>query len=847
MTAVHLQIEGDPALEPRRVTGRERLGEAATFELDLGGSKDAPVTPASVLRKPARLTIEADTGRRTIAGIVTRFVVIASDHPARRAYRMTVRSRFALLELRRRSRIFQRLAAPDIVEQVVKEGGYATVTRRLQGAYPERRYVVQYEETDAAFVRRLCEEHGLWFRTEPTDDGEAFVLEDTSSDAEEPYADGIGLVSRSTLAEPHPVAVDAARARRRRPGKVTLRDHNPDKPDVKLEGTASGGGDPAEEVEVYEAPGGFSTPGEAGARARLRLEALRADASLLSFRTNALALAPGSAVSLVEAADYRAIQRAGGDYVAIGVETRWELEAGAIHADVEAIPRAVPYRLPRVTPRPRIAGVQSAYVSGEGGQEIHPDELGRVHLRFHWDVHGETDHQSSLPVRVAQPHSPGALIVPRVGWEVFAMFDDGDPDRPYVIGRSYNARQPPPLPLPANKTVTSIASDSSPGAGARTVIQMDDAAGREHMLFNAPFAKDKKVGGKLTAQTKKNENEQIGANLTFSVGSSETISVHLAWMAGYGSRGVNVGAAQYQSAGGNFVTHVGGSEVVVVAGLVGEQVGNPVRGAANLAFSAALAGIGSRGLPGAIVAAGLGVGRAAAEGYMAGGQAGAERAAAQGAAGVAMSFIPGGEAIMASVTGSSKPMPWDHGRPPAGDAAPGGGASAASGGDAGPAGPGPGHRTTAVSSSYTEVVAGVYSVATPGSISWVTAGAANVLINGSHTTTAPKVGVQVAGGMAESLGSLNLGSDGVIAKKVLGLMRSTVSGALNVSAGTEYKMVAKASLTLKVTGTLEIVGDPVTFKCGASEISATSGGLKISAPSIKITGSSKQSGSLTHK
>lgn len=846
MSAVSLQIEGDPPLSPRRLEGRERLGEISTFELDLSGPADEPVGPEAVLRKPCVLRLEGPAGGRAVAGIVTRFVVVAGDHTVERVYRATVRPRLALLELRRPSRVFQEKSAPDIIEEVVAAGGYAEVRRLLRGSYPALRYVTQYQESDAVFVRRLCEEHGLWFRFEPTGDGEALVLEDAPGAGEPPYPDGIALVSRSTAQETAPIAVDPVRVERRRPGKVTVRDHDPDRPDVKLEGQASAGREVEQGVEVYEAPGGFTAPGDAERRARLRLEALRADAARLRFTTNALGLAPGAPLALQEAPDHHALVRAAGEHVAVGVTTRWEPDRGVLRAEVDAIPGGAPFRLPRVTPRPRVAGVQSAWVTGERGQEIHPDRLGRVHVRFHWDVHGPRDHRSSVPVRVLQPEAPGGLILPRVGWEVFVMFEDGDPDRPLVLGRSYNGKHLPPLALPGNKTVTSIATDSSPGAGARTVIQMDDAAGKEHMLWNAPFALSKKVTGKLTTQTKKNENQQIGGTLKVDVGASEDVSVHLAWLGGFGSRSVAVGAAQIQSAGGHFVTQVG-SETVLVGGAVVEQVGNPVKGAANLLVNTALARIGARGTAGAIVAAGLGVGRAALEGYMAGGEAGAEQAAAKGAAGVVMGLVPGGEAIMASVTGSSQPMPWDHGRPADGPDAAGGGGSGASGGDAGPAGPGPGHRSTVVDSSYTEIVAGSYGVATPGAVSWVTAGASTLLVGGGHETTTAQAGMRVGGGMNESLGSLSIDAKSALSRKVLGLMRSSVSGALSVSAGGEYKIAASTTLTLKVTGTLQIGGSPVTFKCGSSEISASSGGVKITSPSIKITGSSRQSGSLTHR
>ncbi|KYG11087.1 hypothetical protein BE21_08740 [Sorangium cellulosum] len=848
MSGVALTIEGALDLVPARLGGVERLGEASVLELDLHGPKDAPVATSAVLRKAGRVVLDAPAGTRVIVGVVTRFVVIASDHEHRRAYRMTLASRFALLALTRRARSFQELTAPEIVEQVARGGGYTTVRKDLHASYPKLRFVVQYQESDAAFIRRVCEEHGLYFRFEPNGDGndEIFVLEDDSTAAEDATPDGIPLVPRSALDDPRPVAVDASRRLRRAVGKVTLRDYNPDRPQLSLEASASGGIGAEQEVEVYEAPGGFTSPAEGEARARIRLESLRADAARVSFDTNALALSPGAGCRLIEPPDGHGVVRIAGEHVVTAVQLRWDAAEGVFRASVDAIPRRVPFRLPKITPRPRIPGVQSAWVTGERGQEIHPDALGRVHLRFHWDLHGETDHRSSLPVRVIQPQAPGGMVVPRVGWEVFVMFEDGNPDRPVVLGRSYNQMQPPPLALPANKTVTSLATDSSPGAGARTVLQMDDAAGREHLLLHAPFAKDTSVTRKRAVQTLKNENLQIGATLKADIGGNESLSVHLGFLGGYGSRSVKVGAAQYQSAGGNFVSQVG-SETDVVLGMLAEQVGNPVRGAANLAVSAALSKIGTKGVAGQIAAATLGAARAAYEGYQAKGADGALAAARDSAMGSAMALLPGGDAIMAAVKGSSRPMPWDHGRPDQGTAAPGGGGAGAGGAEGGPAGPGPGHRSIAASSSYTEAVGALYAVMTPGPVSWVTVGPATTLINGSHTSKAAKAGLRVGGGLGEWLGSLNINSTGVIGRNVTGIMSSDVKGALRVNAGGTYTLTAKSALTLKVQGNLQIGGSPITFRCGASELTATPGGVKIKSPSITITGSSNQSGSLTHR
>jgi type VI secretion system secreted protein VgrG len=212
-----------------------------------------------------------------------------------------------------------------------------------------------------------------------------------------------------------------------------------------------------------------------------------------------------------------------------------------------------------------------------------------------------------------------------------------------------------------------------------------------------------------------------------------------------------------------------------------------------------------------------------------------------------MSLLPGGEAILAAVKGSSSPMPWDHGRPAQGEAAPGGGAAGASGAGGGPAGPGPGHRSVVASGSYTEAVGALYALTTPGPVSWVTAGPATTVINGSHTSSAASAGLQVGGGLGEWLGSLNIGSRGAITRSVAGAMTSDVKGALKISAGGSYTLTAKSALTLEVSGNLKLGGSPITFRCGASEISATPAGVTIKSPSITITGSSKQSGSLTHR
>src|SRR3546814_3243342 len=104
-------------------------------------------------------------------------------------------------------------------------------------------------------------------------------------------------------------------------------------------------------------------------------------------------------------------------------------------------------REPRRTPRPHVAGVQTAIVTGPRGNEIYIDDYGRVKVQFHWDRQGTYDDKSSCWVRVAQGHAGaqwGSFMPPRIGEEVLVAFEHGDPDRPYVIGSLYNADNMPP-------------------------------------------------------------------------------------------------------------------------------------------------------------------------------------------------------------------------------------------------------------------------------------------------------------------------------------------------------------------------------------------------------------------
>jgi type VI secretion system secreted protein VgrG len=154
------------------------------------------------------------------------------------------------------------------------------------------------------------------------------------------------------------------------------------------------------------------------------------------------------------------------------------------------MPAATPFRPTPKTPRPRIAGAQTAVVVGPAGEEIYTDKYGRVKVQFFWDRVGQKNENSSCWIRVSEMWAGkqwGMVFTPRMGQEVVVEFLEGDPDRPLITGRVYNAEQMPPYALPANMTQSGLKTRSTKGGGEADFneLRFEDLKGKEDIYFHA--------------------------------------------------------------------------------------------------------------------------------------------------------------------------------------------------------------------------------------------------------------------------------------------------------------------------------------------------------------------------
>jgi type VI secretion system secreted protein VgrG len=570
--------------------GVQELSSLYRFEITLY-TEEAEVAFADVLGRPAVLTINNadDSGPRHIHGIVADFEQGAEGKKLM-LYRATLVPELWKLDGKQDFRIFQELTAPQIIEKVAQGAGLtcSKLKPSLQGSYTAREYCVQYRESDWAFMMRLMEEEGIYCFFEHTSSDHTLVLVDSPA-AHEPIPGDSTLIFRppagALVASEHISLFSYREAIR--PGKVTLRDYNFKKPLLDLTSADAAAEDTS--IEVYDYPGDYAEPGEGSSLAKVRLEHWQAQRKTGWGESGCTRLSPGYVLTMADHphADYNRdwlltrVEEEGGQAV-MGEHAG---ETQGLKARFCVMPSDVPFRPARRTPKPRIHGVQTAIVVGPAGQEIYPDEHGRVKVHFHWDRLGKRDDKSSCWIRVSQVWAGagwGAMHIPRIGQEVVIEFLEGDPDHPLIVGRVYHATNVPPYKLPAEMTKSTIRSDSSKGGGGYNELMFEDGKGKEEVYLHAQkdwtiaVEHDKRqtighdetleVGNNREKEVKNNQQEKVGNNKSITVGGSHTETIAMA-------ETITVGLASAHTIGGAFAENVGLVKTSTVGGTLTEIIG----------------------------------------------------------------------------------------------------------------------------------------------------------------------------------------------------------------------------------------------------------------------------------
>lgn len=176
-----------------------------------------------------------------------------------------------------------------------------------------------------------------------------------------------------------------------------------------------------------------------------------------------------------------------------------------------------------------------------------PNQMGRVKVKYPW----LDDAQESWWARVSTMGGGGTrgfLILPEVGDEVLVAFEQGDINKPYVLGNLYNGKDAPPTHAIAGGKVKERIIQTRTGHKIRMVdedggdnfIEIIDAKGNTSIKFDAQNQKismnssgDIELTSKGTIKMTATRNIELKATGSVSVNGTQQVNVE-------GSTGVSV-------------------------------------------------------------------------------------------------------------------------------------------------------------------------------------------------------------------------------------------------------------------------------------------------------------------
>jgi len=570
---IYLQIKTplpDDTFEVLSFSGEEQMSTLFRYRVVLG-SHDIDVDFSALLGQDVTLTMTHEDGTvHARHAIVVRFSQ-SIDESSGIIYVAELSPWLWLLTKSSDCRIFQNQSVPDIITTVFGDLGFTDYRLDL-GAYNPREYCVQYNESHFDFVSRLMEDEGIFYFFEHEEGKHTLVIAD-HADA---HADCPGLSGPlhfrgfgASWAEEDAVLA-CTLEQQVIVNEYRMTDYNFETPTTDLAVTIQGESDGGTKLVAMEYPGGYMKKDDGEKRAKTRIELHEAEMRSIQ----------GESISRHFIAGHR---------FKLTRHERSELNASyvirALHISATperytnsfvAIPASVPFRPPKLAPRPFLAGYQVATVVGKSGEEVWTDDYGRVKVHFPWDSRSKKDENSSCWVRVAQAWTGqgwGNMFIPRIDSEVLVSFLDGDPDRPLIVGSVYNGQQTTPYPLPDDKTRSTIKSNSSKGGGGFNEIRLEDKKGSEEIFVNAQKDYNVEVGHNRTTSIAGTNSLTVGGDDTEEFQANRTIAVAKDDSESYGAnRTVTVAKDESETYDVNRAISVGKNQTITIGGDQSESI-----------------------------------------------------------------------------------------------------------------------------------------------------------------------------------------------------------------------------------------------------------------------------------
>jgi len=504
----------EDVLLPQRVQGSESICGSIEYRI-LCVSLDAFITLKELIALPVAVDIVTDRGDlRSVCGIVTEAHAGDSDGGLA-SYQLVLRDALSIMEKRNNTRVFRNKNEVEIVQVILDEW---MQTNPIIGAcfryemdesfksetYPQREFTMQYNESDAAFIRRLLRRRGIawYFRADKFNWPSHTMVLFNNSDTLPPNAAGIVRYHRDAATEERDSITSWCAVRKLQPGRVSRFSWNYKNPsDTEFMTTTvqsqsdqgSNGNEMSATLDDYLilSPHAGDDHDDLCQLGQLAMNRHDLESKCFHGEGSVRDFCVGEYFELEGHPEIDAHANGERDFIITSLQlaitnnlskelttrverlfsrSRWmhapgdEQPSTRIKTSFDAIRRGIPF-VPAYDARIDVPNVpmQSAIVVGPEGEEVHCDEMGRVKIRLrttrkedhaHAQGAGAADKDNdSAWVRVSSgwagngPGSMsqfGSLHLPRVGSEVLIAFLGGDPDRPMIVGQAFNQTAQPP-------------------------------------------------------------------------------------------------------------------------------------------------------------------------------------------------------------------------------------------------------------------------------------------------------------------------------------------------------------------------------------------------------------------
>jgi type VI secretion system secreted protein VgrG len=481
---------GADVLLLRGFRGTEGISRLFNFQLDLL-SEDPSIAFPDIIGKNVTISLkQPDESYRYINGIISRFAQEATEEQFT-SYTAEMVPWLWLLTRNSDCRIFKGKTVPEIIAQVFDDLDFNDYTDSLQSSYEPREYCTQFRESSFNFVSRLMEQCGIFYFFKHEQGKHTLVMADSPT-AHDPCPGQSSARYGRISGGPQEDLITGWRIEQElHAGKYSHTDYNfqtsktglmASEPTIHEVGGNS-------KLEVYDYPGEHSSKDGGQSLAKIRMEEIEAGHLVAQGTSQCRMFISGYKFTLEE----HPRQDMNTDYVLTEIEHTARTDAYGTQRLVEGesysntfscIPFSIPFRPPRVTPRPAHHSLATATVMGPVGEEIYTDQFGRVCVDFAWDKHNA----GTTHCRVAQQWAGkgyGAQFIPRMGMEVYVDYQEGkEDDVPVIVGCVYNDRNTPPFDDPET---SGWRTHSTKGGSADDFNQLyfDDTMGSETLGMTA--------------------------------------------------------------------------------------------------------------------------------------------------------------------------------------------------------------------------------------------------------------------------------------------------------------------------------------------------------------------------